>query len=67
MFLREFYLGNDNLHALTQTNRELKIELQTYSGNEVHANYHTFHVEGETEDYRLSIGGYTGNIIIVTL
>ncbi|XP_066293511.1 microfibril-associated glycoprotein 4-like [Branchiostoma lanceolatum] len=58
----EFWLGNDNLHRLTdQGVYELRVELEDFEGNSAHANYSIFHVEDEIHKYKLTVTGYTGD------
>ncbi|XP_059094034.1 angiopoietin-related protein 3-like [Tigriopus californicus] len=59
---REFWLGNEIIHDLTQREpMELLIELRDFEGLVVYAQYHTFRLEDEGENYRLIVGGYEGN------
>ena len=58
----EFWLGLDNIHRLTnQTNNTLRVELEDFDGNTAYAEYNTFAVADEADNYRLSVAGYTGN------
>ena len=57
----EFWLGNDNLHRLTATDDVvLRVDLEDFDGNKTYAEYTTFKVAGEADNYRLLIGGYSG-------
>ncbi|KAI7811951.1 hypothetical protein IRJ41_022225 [Triplophysa rosa] len=57
----EFWLGNDKIHWLTQArNMSLRIELEDFEGVREYAHYDHFHVANESQQYRLSIGGYSG-------
>nr|XP_055048554.1 LOW QUALITY PROTEIN: uncharacterized protein fgl2b [Misgurnus anguillicaudatus] len=57
----EFWLGNDKIHWLTQAkNMSLRIELEDFEGVREYAHYDRFHVANESQQYRLSIGGYSG-------
>lgn len=59
---REFWIGNDVLHALSNKNcLQLRIEIQDIYDNYWFAMYKTMHVASKHEGYRLDIGGYTGN------
>merc|ERR1719225_2153003 len=55
----EFWLGLDKLKQLTREGAQLRIELETFDGEIVHATYSTFRVEGS--DFRLTVDGYNGN------
>ena len=61
----EFWLGLDNIHRLTnQTNNKLQVELEDFQGNTVYAEYDTFAVADEADNYTLTVAGYictTGN------
>ena len=60
----EFWLGLDIIRRLTnQTNNTLRVELEDFEGNTAYAEYDTFAVADEADRYRLSVGGYTGNLI----
>lgn len=56
------FLGNDNIHELTQRGVTLRIELEGWDGTAKFAEYTTFFVAGESDNYQLAIGGYTGNM-----
>ncbi|RUS70299.1 hypothetical protein EGW08_021938 [Elysia chlorotica] len=56
----EFWLGNDNIHAITSTGRyELRVEIK-FRGESKFANYGTFSIDGEEEKYKLHVGSYSG-------
>ncbi|XP_060603192.1 fibrinogen-like protein 1 [Ruditapes philippinarum] len=60
--LYEFWLGNDNLHVLTEHgNHELRIDIEDFEGNKAYAKYSHFKVHGEVDKYRLEVSGYSGN------
>ena len=60
----EFWLGLDKIHRLTsQTKNTLRVELEDFDGNTAYAEYDTFAVGNEADKYRLSVAGYTGNLI----
>ena len=64
----EFWLGLDKIHRLTsQTNNKLRVELEDIKGNMAYAEYDTFAVADEADNYRLSVAGYTGNNKVWTL
>uniref|UniRef100_A0A8C5Q4N3 Fibrinogen alpha chain n=1 Tax=Leptobrachium leishanense TaxID=445787 RepID=A0A8C5Q4N3_9ANUR len=56
----EFYLGNEYIHLLTQTDTVLRIELEDWSGEKVHAEYN-IHLGSESEGYVLKVSEYGGN------
>ena len=58
----EFWLGLDKIHRLTsQTKNKLRIELEDFDGNTSYAEYDTFAVADEADNYTLSVAGYKGN------
>ncbi|XP_042863865.1 techylectin-5B-like isoform X2 [Penaeus japonicus] len=58
---REFWLGLENIHALTsQTNYEIRFDLADFEGNSRWAKYSQFLVKSEASNYELRIGGYSG-------
>ncbi|CAH1239335.1 ANGPT2 [Branchiostoma lanceolatum] len=58
----EYWLGNENIHLLTSLkNFTLRIDLEDWEGNQKFAEYSTFRVSGESDQYRLDIGGYSGS------
>ncbi|XP_058380429.1 ficolin-1-like [Diceros bicornis minor] len=61
--LGEFWLGNDNIHALTaQGTSELRVDLVDFQGNHQFAKYQSFKIANETEKYKLILGDFvTGN------
>uniref|UniRef100_A0A2K5TWI4 Ficolin 1 n=1 Tax=Macaca fascicularis TaxID=9541 RepID=A0A2K5TWI4_MACFA len=57
--LGEFWLGNDNIHALTaQGSSELRVDLVDFEGNRQFAKYRSFKVAGEAEKYKLVLGAF---------
>lgn len=55
----EFWIGNEVLHALTsQEPHQLHVSLKDWKGNAAVGVWNHFKVAGETERYRLSVGGY---------
>ncbi|GFO25420.1 fibrinogen c domain-containing protein 1-like [Plakobranchus ocellatus] len=58
----EHWLGNDNIFLLTNQGRyQLRVDLWDFSGNRVHALYTNFKVDGERDQYRLHVSGYSGS------
>ena len=58
-----YWLGNDLLSQLTANNRyKLRFDLlQRYTGNWYYAEYSTFRVLSEADNYTLQVGGFSGN------
>uniref|UniRef100_A0A2K5HZS0 Fibrinogen C-terminal domain-containing protein n=1 Tax=Colobus angolensis palliatus TaxID=336983 RepID=A0A2K5HZS0_COLAP len=57
--LGEFWLGNDNIHALTaQGTSELRVDLVDFEGNRQFAKYRSFKVASEAEKYKLVLGTF---------
>ena len=58
----EFWLGNDKLHMLLalQDNHELRIDMVDHDDNIIYAKYSRFMVASESQQYKLSVGGYSG-------
>ena len=57
----EFWLGNDNLHRLTAiANVTMRAYLKDFDGDIRYAEYTTFKVADESDNYRLLIGEYRG-------
>ncbi|XP_049630029.1 ficolin-2-like isoform X3 [Suncus etruscus] len=59
--LGEFWLGNENLHALTsQGTWELRVDLVDFEGNRQFAHYASFKIGSESEQYPLLLGDFVG-------
>ncbi|XP_029776503.1 ficolin-2 [Suricata suricatta] len=59
--LGEFWLGNDNIHALTaQGTSELRVDLVDFNGNHHFAKYSSFKMAGEADKYKLVLGDFVG-------
>ncbi|XP_037079124.1 uncharacterized protein LOC119100116 [Pollicipes pollicipes] len=57
-----FWLGNENIFMLTNTeDYQLRIELEDFDNEKRYAQYNTFKMHGEDDNYKLEIGGYEGN------
>ncbi|XP_055125888.1 ficolin-2 isoform X2 [Symphalangus syndactylus] len=57
--LGEFWLGNDNIHALTaQGTSELRVDLVDFDDNHQFAKYRSFKVADEAEKYNLVLGAF---------
>ncbi|GFO30438.1 ficolin-1 [Plakobranchus ocellatus] len=54
----DFWLGNDNIHAITSSGTyELKVDLK-YEGKSVYAWYSNFSIDSEENKYTLRLGDY---------
>ncbi|XP_071980778.1 ficolin-2-like [Engystomops pustulosus] len=59
--LSEFWLGNENIYKITSSGTwELRIDLQDFDFINYFAKYSSFKVMGESEKYKLVLGGFTG-------
>ncbi|GIY68721.1 techylectin-5A [Caerostris darwini] len=59
---KEFWLGNENIHALTHQGRcEVRFDLEDVQGEQRYAIYTNFRIEDESSDYTLHVSNYTGN------
>ncbi|XP_071804148.1 microfibril-associated glycoprotein 4-like [Asterias amurensis] len=57
----EFWLGNDNLHRLTaQGEYELRVDLSDFENETRYAFYDSFSIADVTDNYRLTLGNYSG-------
>ncbi|CAL4085511.1 unnamed protein product [Meganyctiphanes norvegica] len=60
--MKDFWLGNDNIHCLTeQHHNEIRFDLGDWSGNSSYAKYDFFHVDDRINRYKLTVRNYTGN------
>uniref|UniRef100_A0A672G0Q7 Angiopoietin-like 6 n=1 Tax=Salarias fasciatus TaxID=181472 RepID=A0A672G0Q7_SALFA len=58
----EYWLGLEHLYWLTQQARyKLRVALEDWQGRTVFAEYDSFHLEPESDWYRLRLGQYQGN------
>ena len=56
----EFWLGNENIHIITSSGEyELRVELR-YHGQSKFAVYNRFSLAGESDNYRITLGKYSG-------
>ena len=54
--------GNEYLsRILAQGQYELKVELEDFDGNTRYARYTTFDVGNRTSNFKLTVGGYSGD------
>lgn len=59
---KEFWLGLEHIHALTnQSDYEARFDLADFGGYKRFAKYDTFSVGDQDLFYRLEIGGYSGD------
>jgi len=59
----DFWIGNENLHWLTNSySCRLKIELTDWYNETRTATYETFHIANAQDGYRIQISGYHGDI-----
>ncbi|XP_076084913.1 fibrinogen-like protein A isoform X3 [Mytilus galloprovincialis] len=59
---REYWLGNRHIHRLTSSGTyELRIDLTDKNNKTKYAKYKTFVVGDATSQYKLTIGGYSGD------
>lgn len=58
----EYWLGLEHLYWLTkQAHYKLRVALEDWQGRQVFAEYDSFHLEPESDWYRLRLGEYHGN------
>lgn len=58
----EFWLGNEYLHLITKQGwYELYVEMEDFEGDTKYAKYSLFHVDHRDNEFRLTVGGYSGN------
>ncbi|XP_040917837.1 angiopoietin-related protein 6 isoform X2 [Toxotes jaculatrix] len=58
----EYWLGLEHLYWLTkQAQYKLRVALEDWQGRQVFAEYDSFHLEPESDWYRLRLGQYQGN------
>ncbi|XP_069466033.1 angiopoietin-related protein 7 [Ambystoma mexicanum] len=56
----DFWLGNENIHHLSQRPTTLRIELEDWEGHIRYAQYSYFSISNEYNSYRLLLGHYNG-------
>ncbi|KAK1877631.1 Angiopoietin-related protein 2, partial [Dissostichus eleginoides] len=58
----EYWLGLEHLYWLTkQAKYKLRVAMEDWQGRQVYAEYDSFHLEPESDWYRLRLGQYQGN------
>ena len=58
---REFWLGLDKIHRLTETAQLLRIDLQDFDGSRRYAKYTSFTIANGDMKYALTVGQYSGD------
>ena len=59
---KEFWLGLDNIHALTdQKLNEIYFHLEDFDGEKKYAKYEFFYVHNRENEFELEVEGYEGN------
>ena len=58
---REFWLGLDKIHRMTNQAQILCVDLMDFSGRRVHADYRRFQISDESSKYSLTCTSYSGN------
>jgi len=57
--------GNENIHLLTTSaSYRIRLDLMTFDGRWAYAEYSSFWVGPESDNYRLHISGHGGNACI---
>ncbi|MCJ8746097.1 hypothetical protein PDJAM_G00137870 [Pangasius djambal] len=57
----EYWLGLENLYWLTsQASYKLRVHMEDWQGRQAFAEYDSFHIEPESDWYRLRLGSYQG-------
>ena len=56
----EFWLGLDKINRLTKAKNRLRVDLEDTRGNTAYADYNMFAVSSERNNYKLSLGTYSG-------
>ena len=56
----EFWLGLDKINRLTKAKMRLRVELADTQGKTAYAEYDMFAVSSERNNYKLSLGTYSG-------
>ncbi|XP_005113520.2 techylectin-5B [Aplysia californica] len=57
-----FWLGLEKVHQLTSQGRyEMRIDM-TFEGKDYYASYKNFSLSGESENYKIYISGFSGNV-----
>lgn len=59
---QNFWLGNDFIHRLTPTKRELLLEVNSENGDHAFVLYKSFQVNNEADHYRLRVSKYQDSV-----
>ncbi|XP_021371950.1 microfibril-associated glycoprotein 4-like isoform X2 [Mizuhopecten yessoensis] len=59
----EYWLGLDYIYSLLSLDQQLYIYLEGWDGTTGYAAYQTFVIENETQKYKLTLGGFDGNVV----
>ncbi|XP_019644834.1 PREDICTED: angiopoietin-related protein 7-like [Branchiostoma belcheri] len=57
----EYWLGNENIHRLTPKDYRMRVDMMDWGGETAYAAYDTFRLAGESDQYRLTVSGYSGD------
>ena len=58
----EFWLGLDNIHALTdQVLHQVRFDLEDFEGDTRMAEYKFFYVHDRSQSYKMEVDGYSGD------
>lgn len=59
---RDFWIGNEFIYDMSnRKNLMLRVELEDFEGNTAWAQYSFFKLASERDNYKLFVGGYSGN------
>ncbi|XP_044184510.1 fibrinogen-like protein 1 [Acropora millepora] len=59
----DFWLGNENIHLLSHpTPVKIRFELEASGGQQGFAEYENFTISGNSDNYRINLSGYSGNL-----
>ena len=59
----DFWLGNDNIHLLSHPAPvKIRFELEASGGHQGYAEYENFTISGSSDNYRINLSGYSGNL-----
>ena len=57
----EFWLGNEKIHRLTKRkSMMIRFDLEDVDGNKAFAEYKMFYIDGEGDNYKVHVSGYSG-------
>jgi hypothetical protein len=66
--LGEYWLGLDNIHMMTsQRKYRLRVDMEDFEGNTRYAEYDSFDVADESDNYRLTVGLYSGKFCVPSM